>query len=465
MQLTSYISNSARFRAIAYPLAVLAAGLLIGVSELSYKESNGRLLQLVEQGKARVQLLEAVRLVVDAESGKRGYVLVGGKEYLEPYRQARSQAELRFREIRETYRELGDETSLKHLDNVVKTVDAKFSEMTEVMKRFDEGDRDGAIEIVKSGIGREMMDDLRKEVNLLVQDQNAQIAVGVKQVFDTMLLSRIGVASLTVLSLLVLVMFMRQAAAAQAAREEQQVVLARERDRLESEVIRRTQDIRELAQHMQTVREDERAALARELHDELGALLTAAKLDVARIKPKMKQQTPDLLPRLEHLTETLNSGIALKRRIIEDLRPSTLSSLGLVPALEIQCSEFSDRSGIPVDTCFEQIRTDAAGDLTLFRVLQESLTNIAKYAQASQVSVVLELADDGIRLCIQDNGVGFDASLNRAGHHGLRGMRFRVEAANGRFEVQSAVGEGTRICATLPASIARPANTPPVQIA
>ena len=103
----------------------------------------------------------------------------------------------------------------------------------------------------------------------------------------------------------------------------------------------RTAQLKELAQHLQTIREDERSRLARELHDELGALLTAAKLDVARLKSRLgSDATADAAERLAHLNETLNGGIALKRRIIEDLRPSSLSNLGLVAALEILLREF-----------------------------------------------------------------------------------------------------------------------------
>ena len=107
----------------------------------------------------------------------------------------------------------------------------------------------------------------------------------------------------------------------------------------------RTASLAELATHLQDVRETERGYLARELHDELGSLLTAAKLDVARLKSRLAD-TPDAAQRLQHLTELLNSGIALKRRIIEDLRPSSLSNLGLVASLEILGREFGDASGM-----------------------------------------------------------------------------------------------------------------------
>ena len=107
---------------------------------------------------------------------------------------------------------------------------------------------------------------------------------------------------------------------------------------------RRTAELTDLARHLQTVREDERGFLARELHDELGGLLTAAKLDVARLRKRLDTGQPEVAERIVHLGQTLDAGIALKRRIIEDLRPSSLANLGLQRALEILCEEFAQRS-------------------------------------------------------------------------------------------------------------------------
>ena len=150
-------------------------------------------------------------------------------------------------------------------------------------------------------------------------------------------------------SLLALFMYLRQTATLDRALADEAERMAGERDRLEREVAARTAQLRELAQHLQTIREDERSRLARELHDELGALLTAAKLDVARLKSRLgASASADATERLAHLNEALNGGIALKRRIIEDLRPSSLSNLGLVAALEILLREFAARSEIKV---------------------------------------------------------------------------------------------------------------------
>jgi signal transduction histidine kinase len=145
-----------------------------------------------------------------------------------------------------------------------------------------------------------------------------------------------------------------------------------------------------------------------------------------------------------------NSGIALKRRIIEDLRPSTLSNLGLKPALEILCNEFADRSGLPVRASIESLPLSPSAELTAFRLVQESFTNIGKYANAKRVTVTLDIEDDSARLVVRDDGDGFDTRRMGLKKHGLVGMRYRVEAEQGRLLVESAPGRGTSVQAWLP---------------
>ena len=254
-------------------------------------------------------------------------------------------------------------------------------------------------------------------------------------------------------SLLALFMYLRQTATLDRTLADEAERVAGERNRLEAEVAARTEQLRELAQHLQTIREDERSHLARELHDELGALLTAAKLDVARLKSRLGATiTPDATERLAHLNESLNGGIALKRRIIEDLRPSSLSNLGLVAALEILLREFAARSEIEVVDDLDRVELDATSQLTVYRLVQEALTNVVKYAKARQVVVTLApIEGGGARVSVKDDGVGFDTNVPRMARHGLIGMRYRVEAEGGTMQLVSSPGAGTLIEATLPA--------------
>jgi len=285
-----------------------------------------------------------------------------------------------------------------------------------------------------------------------VADSRESIASGLKSVFDALLLNRVGVGAMTAISLLMLGMSLRKGRQLDLQRNEQRAELQAERDRLEAQVRRRTAELTELTRHLQTAREDERARLARELHDELGATLTTAKLDVARIRRKLLAAAPDLMERFDHLNVVLNNGIALKRRIIEDLHPSTLSQFGLCPALEILCREFDERLDCKVAVNVTPVTLSSSAELTIFRLVQETLTNIAKYAKARSVEVFLAERDGSAVIRVTDDGVGFDPKAVARSTHGLLGMYFRVEAENGELSVVSAPGAGTRIEAVLPLS-------------
>lgn len=444
------LMDRARLSILAIPVIAIVASLMLFVSESAFRGVRDDLRRLEERGRARVLLMELLHRVTDAESGKRGYLLVGGQDYLVPYARAKEASTAAINEIALRLEHLDDQAAQADLGRLKEAVRGKFGEMEEVLALWDAGRRDAALDVVRSGHGRVMMDQVRERAEGMIRNQSEIIARGLSQIHRTILISRLAVGGMVALSLALLIKFMRMARDLQRQRESRQAELRAERDRLGTEVALRTAELTELARHMQTVREDEKAHLARELHDELGALLTAAKLDVARIRPRLMQELPDLKPRLDHLIETLNSGIALKRRIIEDLRPSTLSSLGLVPALEILCQEFAERSGLQVQPELESLSLSPNAQLTVYRVLQEAFTNIAKYAKARQIRVRLSAVGDEAQLLISDDGVGFDPQATRLGAHGLRGMRFRVEAENGRMTLESAPGEGTRLRVILP---------------
>lgn len=294
--------------------------------------------------------------------------------------------------------------------------------------------------------------------------QNAQRAVD-----NVVQAGRWGIGTLTTLSLLGLALYLRQAGALQRQQLALQKLAQADHQRLEEEVAKRTAELTDMNRHLVSAREDERARLARDLHDELGALLTSAKLDAARIRARLGRDAPEAQERLAQLVLTLNSGIALKRRIIEDLHPSALANLGLVATLEILSQEFAERAGLSVSCQASPVPLDADAELVVYRLVQEATTNIAKHARARHVGITLRLGPapgtappraDGtqeVHLQIADDGVGFQAGQKLRSAHGLAGMRFRVQAEGGRMAVQSQPGAGTRIDVWLPAS-AEPAG-------
>jgi signal transduction histidine kinase len=442
-----------RRSAFAFPLVALAALAMLLISELSYWRAGESLDELGRRAVARTTLQALHRMMLDAESGQRGYLLTGRSEYLAPYRDANEEIQNTLKALRAHF---GDEPAQAELlAELEKHVQAKLSELQTSISLYDQGKHDNWRTLVLTDIGREQMDGIRSLSLRLLDEETKAVARGRQDIYDTLMLTRIGIGALTALSVLALFMYLRQTAALDAQRAEQQRLIQFERDHLEHDVLRRTAQLRELARHLQTAREDERHRLARELHDELGALLTAAKLDVARLRSRLTPQAPELLERLDHLGQTLTSGIALKRRIIEDLRPSALANLGLVAALDILTREHAQRSGVSLLTSFEPgAALSEEAELTAYRLVQEALTNISKYASAKQVEVHLLAAEGGVRIVVADDGAGFDTSQPQSASHGLFGMAYRVESVGGRLEVRSSPGQGTRIEAFLPSSAA-----------
>ena len=461
----------ARRSAWTLPLAAIAALVIFGINETAYNRSTTALISLAERAKAHIQIQTLWRSLVDAETGQRGYLLTGRSEYLKPYDQSIGNVQRAIDELESYY--ANDVVVRPVIEDIARSSAEKLSELSTSLALYDEGKHTAWRELLLTDIGRERMENVRAASEKLLAIESGRITVERQDVFNTLRISRIGVNAMTALSLLALFMFLRQTLAFDAVQRQHAEALKAERDHLESEVTRRTADLTDLARHLQTAREDERSHLARELHDELGALLTAAKLDAARLKRGIGAMSPEVEVRLKHLNDTINNGIGLKRRIIEDLRPSSLSNLGLVSALEILTHEYAERSEVKIATELEPVVLTDSAQITVYRLVQEALTNIAKYAAATEITVTLHEqkraagkgavgngavsngaipngVDDGALVVVRDNGRGFDTSVKHGSTHGLIGMRYRVESEGGVMRVVSSPGSGTRIEAWVP---------------
>ncbi|AKF05181.1 Sensory box histidine kinase [Sandaracinus amylolyticus] len=228
--------------------------------------------------------------------------------------------------------------------------------------------------------------------------------------------------------------------------------LAETNERLEHKVRERTVELRELARHLERSREDERRRIARDLHDETGQLLTAMRmeLDLAR------SGEGSLASSLERMNDVLDQAFDATRALVGELRPRILDDLGLGPAIEWYVPRFATRSGLRCELVVEPRELVASPEISTaaFRIVQESLTNVARHAAAKSVRVRLAKQRDVLALEIADDGRGFDPSAARAGY-GLLGMRERVLAHDGSLDVDSAPGRGTRVRVTLPIGTSR----------
>lgn len=226
-----------------------------------------------------------------------------------------------------------------------------------------------------------------------------------------------------------------------------------ERKRTESELRDSNRQLRELSGALQDVREKERTRIARELHDELGQQLTGLKMDLSWLAKRMDHEQADLAVKVDDMKRHIDVAVGSVRRIATELRPTLLDDLGLAAAIEWLAADFSRRSGIAVAVDLAA-QDDAQSDplvSSLFRIVQESLTNVARHAEATQVWIALMRAGPEIHLIIADNGKGAVAGTAQdGGGHGLIGIRERAIMLGGRASFSMSPGAGTTIVVTVP---------------
>ena len=234
----------------------------------------------------------------------------------------------------------------------------------------------------------------------------------------------------------------------------------REKNRLAEAEIKESRDrLHDLAVHLQLVREEERSAIAREIHDELGQMLMALKLNLSRTAREYTASNPLFGEKLGEDIEMIDAIIQSVRKICSELRPSILDHLGLGPAIEWQSEEFQRRSGIQCSVTLdpENISVSPEIGIALFRIFQESLTNVMKHAEATKVRAKLTKRDNSILLEITDNGIGMtQEQLSKTRSFGILGMRERVYPLKGNVSIVSSMYQGTRITVSIPTDIEDP---------
>ena len=225
-----------------------------------------------------------------------------------------------------------------------------------------------------------------------------------------------------------------------------------ESKRKEQEIRESRQLLRELSAHMESVKEEERKRIAREVHDELGQALTALRMDVSMLRLTAGEEHPQFLERIHSMKERVDSTIGLVRNITAEMRPAALD-LGLTAAIEWLVEDFVARAGIPCSlrTGGSEVVLDDSTSTALFRIVQESLVNIIKHAQASRVDI--SIREEGGQVCVEviDDGVGFPShAAPKPGSFGLIGMRERTLMIGGTLCIESQPGAGTKIVVCIP---------------
>jgi signal transduction histidine kinase len=227
------------------------------------------------------------------------------------------------------------------------------------------------------------------------------------------------------------------------------------------------EQLRQLSRQILLAQEDERKKISRELHDVIAQTLTGINVRLASLKKEALLNTTTLAHNIDRTQRLVEKSVEIVHQFARELRPAALDDLGLIPALHSFMKHFTERTGVRTHlkayAAVEQV--DTAKRTVLFRVAQESLTNVARHAQATRADVTIEKQKDGICMTIKDNGKSFRVehlSLAKGRKHlGLLGMRERLEMVGGKFGIESAPGKGTVITAQLPADLRREAGAKP----
>jgi PAS domain S-box-containing protein len=232
-----------------------------------------------------------------------------------------------------------------------------------------------------------------------------------------------------------------------------------ERKRGEEALVLQREQLRALAERLQTVREEDRKKVARDLHDQIGQILTSIKMDLTWMTRHLPKTEDAVLARVTESLQSINDGVKSVRTICSGLRPGVLDDLGLAAAIEWQASEFTARNGVQCEVSVPPLDLHLDGDraTATFRIFQECLTNVIRHAHASSVRVALRQEDENILLVVEDDGVGFcDTGISSSlGSLGLLGMKERAQFCGGDLNISSSPGNGTTVTVRVPMDIPR----------
>jgi signal transduction histidine kinase len=421
-------------------LAALLAGLYL-LFEQRYSRLNEvgvRVLQIQERQKLLSRLMQ---LLVDAETGQRGFLLTEQAEYLDPLLNAAPR-------IRDVLQQLGssyqrDGLPLNPVIELGQLSRQRFEILEAALRHYVQWRKSGTAPMMQAS-GKQVMDTLRQRIQELETMESERFVTSLSQWQKDLRTTRWSMAGATLLNLLLIV-----ALGSFLLRDLNR--RSQEAAHLKRMVDARTQELLSLSNHLQEVTEREKQSLARELHDSLGSLLVATKMDVAWLHARLRSLDPDLELRWSRIQDSLDRGVDLKRRVVESLRPTLLDNMGLYSALRWQFDETCARNNIKCTHRLPgeelQFTNDAA--IALFRVAQESFTNILRHSAASEAELEVVASGSDLVMTITDNGQGFSPGDHSTARHGLAGMRHRVNALGGVCEISRRPEGGTRVKVTV----------------
>jgi signal transduction histidine kinase len=431
-------------------VAIAVTGAVLAFSELAYRAFGVSRGEMDQRMAVQTKILELQKTISAAESGQRGYLLTRRTEYLEPFQRSVTQ----LRVVREQLRDMvaNDKALRDQLGELNELITLKYAELRKSIDLASAGDFATALASVETGEGRELMlklDTQFDQMSKLAEQAVTARGQGWEDTLDSGRNAIFAVVALNavLISMLALVLIRDTRRARENAATEASFAA-----RMKREVAERTSQLSSLSEFLQTQSEQEKTKLARELHDELGGILTPAKMDVNWLEGRLGSD-PEVGERLARLSKLLDSGIDVKRRIIEYLRPSLLDHLGLGAALRWHVEETCKAAGLEctlaISEAIERVSPDL--EIALYRIVQECLTNVVRHGKAKRVDVAVDRTSEGIVILVRDDGIGI-ADIESAMHRsfGIGGMRQRLSGVGGTLNIDSAPRQGTTVRAFVP---------------
>lgn len=439
---------------VALGIAVIALTMtFMVVSERNYSNIV-KSVAATRDGRDHLSLVYQLQtLLLNAETAQRGYLLTGNKLYLEPFFRAKAELPKLQRELTIAFMDRPDRQA--QINELAIVVVEKFIGLEVAIAMAEQGKQEDVLLILEQDKGKNLMDDARNKLATMIQQMTVdgeQMRLYWERDMRVSRLGMIAIAALNLILLCIVAYFYMQ----DLQRRQFLVALrVNENERLSGLVAERTGELNDLSTHLQQSTERDRAALARDLHDELGGILTSAKMDIEWLRSH-SLLSDEGVHRCDQISALIDEAVTIKRRVVENLRPSLLDNLGLGSALEWYINEHCQKGGVK---CTLNLAEDLGvlspdASIALFRIVQEGTTNVLRHAKAKNLKASLHIDEKNIHLVLEDDGTGLPPDYNPSKlSHGLSGMRQRARSLGGDVVWNSVPGTGTTITVTIPRKV------------
>jgi CHASE3 domain sensor protein len=429
-------------------VAVLMAVAVMLISEFAYQRAHKALEVTHRAQQIRSVVYESRRLLLGAETGQRGYLITARIAYLQPYVDARATLAGRLERARALT--IKDAELARQVSRLRIQAYEKMEELDLVLRTYDLDPESPAWRaIVDSDIGQRRMREILATTDTLLSTLAANERDAIRRIDSDLYAYRVSMVMFTMLNLLAFIVYLRLRLGHDMKEYQRMRWMSGEKDRLERMVGERTAQLAQLSTSAVVVHEQEREALARELHDGVGGALTTAKIDIARLRARLIEDT-GALERLDHLILVLDQGVAVQRRIVEALRPSSLSSLGLGHAIEDLCVNYRRDHGMRIECAIERVNLAAEAELALYRLAQLCLTLLSGRADTPPLTIALREYSAYAELTIRDGGALLPVFANIDVQRRFGIARLRIKSLGGSCEFSEQDHHRVRIRASLP---------------